>query len=172
MNRTDNTARVPFGCVYYPEIVCPDGTVLAGPPVHNLVPTVGVQHLVGLVRGTGTVIPQWYIGLYEGNFVPSAGTTAADLQSLAGETQVYSELTRPVWADSDDGAGSIDNFASRAEFTFTADRRVYGAFLVSDEVKGGNSGTLLSIARFPSPYDVPAGAKFRLGVALDLIPEL
>lgn len=54
MNRTDNTARVPFGCVYYPEIVCADGTVLAGPPVHNLVPTVGVQHLVGLVRGTGT----------------------------------------------------------------------------------------------------------------------
>jgi hypothetical protein len=61
------------------------------------------------------------------------------------------------------------NLASRAEFTFAADTRLYGGFLVSSSAKGGNTGTLLSIARFATPQDVPAGSTFRVGVTITLL---
>lgn len=172
MSRCDlPSTRFELGFIYTPEIVSPGGDVIwAGPPTKNLIPQVGINHIAGILRGSTPLISAWYVGLYEGNFVPTNATTSADLQVSAQECTAYTESARPLWDNTFDGVSIITNLASRAAFTFNADKRVYGAFLAANAAKGSASGALLSIARFPSPYDVPAGSTFRLGVSIALIP--
>jgi len=158
-----------LGFVYHGEVVAPDGRVIAEIVQDNLIPQVGMDLLAGFIRGQGALISNWYVGVFAGNFVPSSATTAADLPTNAGEATNYSQATRPLWDNTYDGTSVISNLASRAEFTFTADTRLYGGFLVSNSAKGGNTGTLLSIARFATPQDVPAGSTFRLGIAITLL---
>lgn len=161
-----------LGFVYEAELIGPDGSTIASSRDGNIVPQVGIDHLVALLRGTGALISNWYVGVYEGNFVPTSGTTSADLPGGAQESQAYSEAARPEWDETYDGVSVVSSLGNRADFSFTADKRLYGAFLCSSSIKGGDSGTLLSIARFSSPYDVPAGSTFRLGVAITLLPAL
>lgn len=169
--KTNESGRLGF--VWQGELVSADGEVIfAGPPVSNLIPQAGINHIAGLIRGTGVSVPTWYIGVGEGNFVPSAATTAADLPSTVQECTAYAEATRPVWDNSYDGVSIITSLTSRAEFTFTADKRLYTGFLVSTDVKGGSAGVLLSIARFQTPYDPPAGSTFRLAASLTLLPTV
>lgn len=160
------------GFVYEAELVSPDGSIIGSGKTKNLVPQVGIDHLAGLLRGTVSPISSWYVGLFEGNFVPTSATKASDLQISAQECQSYSESARPEWNETYDGVSVITNLSNRAEYSFTADKRVYGAFLISSATKGGDSGLLLSIARFDSPFDIPAGTTFRLAVSTSLLPIL
>lgn len=135
---------------------------------HNLLPQVAVDHIAGLIRGSTSPIANWYVGLFEANYVPVSTVTAADLTAI--ECTTYSEATRPAWVESYDGSAVIDSLANKATFTFTASKRIYGAFLVSTSTKGGNTGTLLSIARFSQPKDIDAGEVFTVAAGLTLIP--
>lgn len=142
-----------------------------GPPVQNLIPQAGVDHVAGLIRGSGpTPISSWYMGLFENNYVPTSGVTAADLPGVVGECTAYNEATRPAWNHQYDGVSVIDNTLDLATFTMNADKRIYGAFIVSVSVKGGNTGLLFSIARFDTPRDLTAGTEFGVGGLLTLIP--
>lgn len=158
------------GFVYTGEVIAPDGRILQRQVDCNLIPQVGINHLAGLLRGTGSLISNWYCGIYEGDYVPTSATTSADLQTRAQECQAYSQANRPVWANTYDGVQLITNLASRAEFTMNADKTLHGAFLVSASGKGTGTGTLQSIARFSSPYIVPNGSTFRLGISISLVP--
>jgi len=71
-----------------------------------------------------------------------------------------------------DNASRIDNNLNRAEFVFTADKRIYGGFLTSTQAKQDTSGVLLSIARFTSPRDVEAGGTLRVLAGIQLVPSL
>lgn len=102
--------------------------------------------------------------------MPTTSFTSADLQTLAQECQAYTEATRPLWSDTYDGVGVIDNLAARAEYTLNANKTIYGAFLVSNATKGGNTGLTLSIARFASPQVLVSGAVFRVAVGITLVP--
>lgn len=168
-NRDQHESALPLGFIYEGELVDANGEVIRRFADKNLIPQSGINHVVGLIRGSAELVPNWYVGLYEGNFVPSSGTTAADLQASAQESTAYSLTTRPEWTDSYDGVQLISNLDNRAEFAFTASKRIYGGFLVSSNLKGGNSGVLLSIARFSSPQDVPAGSTLRLGLSITII---
>lgn len=155
---------------YTPEIWFPDGRVVRGETVRNIIPQVGIDHVAGLIRGTTSIISTWYVGVFQGNYTPTSATTSADLQTGAQESQSYSEVARPEWIDAYDDVGVIDNVDSRAVFTFTAERTLYGAFLVASATKGGNTGMLLSIARFSAPQTVPIGAQLRVAAGLTLVP--
>lgn len=155
------------GFQYSGEIVRLDGSREAFTD-HNLLPQVAVDHIAGLIRGSASPIATWYVGLFEANYVPVAGVTAADLPAI--ESSAYSEATRPAWTNVYDGSAVIDSLASKATFTFNASKRIYGAFLVSTSTKGGSTGTLLSIARFASPKDIDAGEVFTVAAGLTLIP--
>ena len=142
-----------------------------GPPVCNLMPQESIDHVAGLIRGSGpTPISSWFIGLFENNYMPTSGVTAADLPGVVGECTAYDEATRQGWVNTYDGVSVIDNTLSLATFTMNATKRIYGAFIVSSSVKGGNTGLTLSIARFDSPRDVVAGTEFGVGALLTLIP--
>jgi hypothetical protein len=169
-NVEDFNQALPLGYVYTLEVVDKDGKVLDSRTCTNIIPQVGVNHIVGLLRGTATPIANWYLGIYEGNFVPSSGTTAANLQTDAQECVAYSEATRPAWQHAYDGVQLVSNIANRSEFTFTAAKRIYGGFICANSAKGSNTGVLQSIARFSSPLDMPVGTIGRLAISITIIP--
>lgn len=158
-----------FGFVYKGEVVSPDGEVISSGSYRNIIPQSGIDHIVGLLRGTGTLNSSWYVGVGASNYVPTSATTSADLPGSVGESTAYSQATRPSWDDTYDGTSSVGNLNAKAEFTFTTATRLYSGFLSSNSGKGSNSGILLSISRFASPYDIPAGSTFRLGISITLL---
>jgi hypothetical protein len=158
-----------FGFVFKGEVVSPEGEVIVTFTDQNIIPQSGIDHIVGLLRGTGTLNSSWYVGVGASNYVPSSATTSADLPGAVGEATAYSQTTRPIWSNTYDGTSMVGNLDTKAEFTFTAATRLYSGFLCSNSGKGSNSGILLSIARFASPYDVPAGSTFRLGISISLL---
>ena len=157
------------GFRYDGEIITPDGEIITFSD-HNLLPQVSTDFIAGLLRGTATPIGSWYLGLFENNYVPTSGVTAADLPGVVGECTAYDGATRQVWNHAYDGVSAIENLASKATFTINAAKTVYGAFIVSSSVKAGNTGTLLSIARFSSAKTLDIGMQFSLAAGITLIP--
>lgn len=170
MSKHKEIARLGF--IWEGELVAPDGRVLQRSTDKNIIPQVGIDFIASLLRGMGTPVSGWYVGVGEGDYVPTSSITSAGLQTQVGESTAYAEDTRPVWDNVYDGVSIISNLDSRAEFSFTAAKRLHTGFLVSNQDKGSASGHLLSIARFMTPYDVPAGSTFRLGVSITLLPAL
>lgn len=158
------------GFEYLVEVV-KDGRVVDSRIEHNIMPQQSVDHVASLIRGGGaSPISNWYVGVFESNFVPDETTTAGDLQNEAGESTAYDENTRPVWENTYDGSSLIANAGNRAEFTMNAAKSIYGAFVVSSQTKGGTGGTLLSIARFSSPREVEPGSVLRITAGITLTP--
>lgn len=114
----------------------------------NLVPTEGLNHILSVVVAGGSQVATWYMGLFEGNYTPVAGVTAATVTSAATECTAYDEAARVAFVEGSASGGTISNSASRAEFTMNATKTVYGAFLASASAKSATSGSLLAIARF------------------------
>lgn len=102
--------------------------------------------------GTTAQLPNWYIGLFTGNYTPVNTDTASSIASNSTETTTqYDEVTRPSWVEAGVATNAIGNVASPAVFTFgVATTNVYGAFLISDATKGGALGTLAAASRFGS----------------------
>jgi hypothetical protein len=124
---------------------------------HNLVVNVGLQDMNTKYFSGSSYTATWYIGLYGAGAsnTPAASDTMA---SHAGWTEVvaYSQATRPqcnfgtaTTAD----PSVISNTASVAVYSINGTTTVGGAFLTSDNTKGGTSGTLFSAADFQSPGD-------------------
>lgn len=137
---------------------------------YNLMPQAAVDHVATLITGSGTPIASWFMGIYESNYVPTSGVTATDLPGVVGESVAYTGATRPAWAFQYDGVSVIDNTLSLATFTMNAPKTIYGAFIVSNGTKGGNTGLVLSIARFSTPRVLESGTQFGVGGVLTLIP--
>ena len=158
------------GFRYDCEIITPSGEVELFTDF-NLLPQVSVNHIAGLLRGDGTVpVSSWFLGVFSGNYVPTSGVTSADLPVVVGEATGYSQATRPAWTNSYDAVATIDNLANKAIFTFTAATTLYGAFIVSNSVKAGNTGVLLSIARFNTPKTMDIGTQFSVAAGITLVP--
>ena len=124
----------------------------------NLVVNVGLQYMAGTaLDGSTSRITSWYLGLYgaASSNNPAAGDT---MSSHAGWTEVtdYTEATRPAAtfvAATTANPSVVTNSASKAQFTMNATVTVGGAFLTSNNTKGGTSGTLFSAKDFNSPGD-------------------
>lgn len=155
------------GFTYRSEIILPSGELILGPPVQNLMPQEGVDFVASLLLGSGAVPnANWYMGLFEANYVPTKAIKAADLPGLVGECTAYEGTARPAWNGSYDGVSVVSNQASKTKFKMTADKTIYGGFIVSSSTKAGGGGVLVSIARFPSPQVLTAGTEY--GVISDL----
>ena len=123
----------------------------------NLVVNVGLQYMAGSALTSTTQVTTWYLGLYGSGATnsPSAGDTMA---THGGWTEVtdYSEANRPTAtfaAATNANPSVVTNTASKAAFTINGTTTVGGAFLTSNNTKGGSTGTLFSAADFQSPGD-------------------
>lgn len=145
------------GGVFHVECWDKDGFLKWEADAPNLVVNVGLQDMnTQYFKGSGYTAA-WYIGLYgaASSNNPAAGDSAS---SHAGWTEVtdYSQATRPAatfgtatLAD----PSVISNSASPASFSINGTTTVGGAFLISNNTKGGTTGILFSAADFQSPGD-------------------
>jgi hypothetical protein len=124
---------------------------------HNLVVNVGLKDMNDKYFSGSAYTAAWYIGLYgaAASNDPAAGDTMA---SHAGWTEVtdYSETERPqavFGAATTADPSVISNSASVAVFSINGTTTVGGAFLTSDDTKGGTTGVLFSAGDFQAPGD-------------------
>lgn len=114
---------------------------------HNLVVDQGLHHILDVVMHASTQVTAWYTGLFEGNYAPVAGDTAATFPASATECTAYDEATRVAYNEAAAAAKVTTNAANRAEFTINATKTIYGGFLSSVSTKGATTGTLLAADR-------------------------
>lgn len=160
------------GFVYTAQYFNPAGKLTWEETIHNRIPQEGIDFVAGLLAATVSPITPWYVGVFENDYTPVTSTSAAGLNTVIGETTAYENATRPTWVKVYDDVSRIDNAASRAEFVFTADKRIYGGFLTSTQAKQDTSGLILSIARFTSPRDVEVGGTLRVLAGVQLVPSV
>lgn len=157
--KTGASERGGAGGVFHFQCFDKDGNLKWEEKTHNLVVDTGLQYMNSVALYGGAQTTTWYIGLYgaAASNSPAAGNTMA---SHSGWTEVtaYDEATRrtcsfaaPTITSS--SVSVITNSATTAEFTMNATTTVGGAFLTSDNTKGGTTGTLFSAADFQSPGD-------------------
>jgi hypothetical protein len=138
-----------LGLRHLNEIIVPS-VVLSTEEVHNLIPTEGINYILGAALDGTSPISTWYIAPFEGNYTPVAGVTASSFTSSATESTAYDEATRVEWVPGAVVAGSMSNSASKAVFTFNASKTIYGIGQLSVSAKSATTGVLVSIARFAS----------------------
>lgn len=128
----------------------------------NLVTNEGLNSLLNVMFDGATQITTWYTGVFEGNYTPVAGVTAATVVAASTECTAYASATRPEYVEAASTAQSTTNSASRASFVFNATKTIYGAFLVSVATKSAGTGTLFAAARFASSKAVDSGDELLL----------
>lgn len=146
---------------YLVECFDKDGNLKWVAESKNLVVNVGLQYMAGVALTSTAQITSWYIGLYGAG--ASNTPAATDTMSSHGgwtENTTYSESTRPAAtfaaATLPTGTGNpsvVTNTASKAAFTINGTTTIGGAFLTSNNTKGGSTGTLFSASDFQSPGD-------------------
>lgn len=160
--------KLPCGFVHTFEVVR-GGEVIDRFSIKNIVPTEGLNAMLGYMFKAVSVPGSFYVGIFEGNYSPVPGDNAATFPGLATESTAYTESTRRPLVFGSVTSGSVDNVASRAEFTMNADKTIYGGFISSASAKSGTTGVLLSAVRFPSPKVLAVGDILRVTSAFTLI---
>lgn len=140
--------------VFDPDLGFKCWKTLSEEDVDNLVVDQGLNHILGVELGGVTQITQWYLGLFQGNYTPVSGDTAATIAGNSTECSSFTSSTRPLWQPAAASGKSITNSANPAVFTFNASVTIYGAFLDSLATIGGTSGTLFAAAQFASSKPV------------------
>jgi hypothetical protein len=145
------------GGVFMVECRDKDGNLKWSAESPNLVVNVGLKDMNDKYFSGSGYTATWYLGLYGAGSSnnPVAGDTAA---SHSGWTEVtaYSQSTRPqasFGAATTADPSVITNSASPATFSINGTTTVGGAFLISNNTKGGTTGVLFSAADFASPGD-------------------
>ena len=124
----------------------------------NTVVNVGLKDMNTQYFTGSAYTATWYLGIITG---PGSGNTYAagdTMSSHAGWTEntSYSQSTRPACSfgtASTANPSVISNTSSAATFSINGTATIAGAFLTSNNTKGGATGTLFSAANFSSPGD-------------------
>lgn len=122
-----------------------DGKVIDTWKEKNIVVNQGLNYILDAALSGGTVNTSHYIGLFSNNYTPIASTLVTNLTEVNAK---YNETTRPTWIEAGSTSQTITNSASPTAFTFNASETVYGAFLISNNTKGGTTGTLIAASKF------------------------
>jgi hypothetical protein len=145
------------GGVFAVECRDADGNLKWTAETPNLVVNVGLKDMNDKYFLGSGYTATWFIGLYGAG----ASNNPAPTDTIAvkpGWTEVvpYSNATRPACtfaAATTADPSVITNSASPAVFNINATSVVGGAFLVSNNTKGGTTGILFSAADFAAPGD-------------------
>lgn len=123
--------------------------------IENLTTTVGLNDMLTQYWKGSAYTAAFYIGL-KGTGTIAAADTAA---SHAGwtESTAYSNANRPALTLGTVAAGSVDNSASLAVFNINATATIAGAFIITNNTKGGTTGTLVGASDFASSRSVLSG---------------
>jgi len=115
--------------------------------VQNTVVDVGLDDWLDKYLKGSAYTAAWYIGLTDGSPTVAGADTAS---SHAGWSEItnYDEAARQALTLGSVASQSVNNSAAVATFTINASVTIGGGFVISDNTKGGTTGTLLSVAAF------------------------
>lgn len=146
--RADSIGGVTRGVRYHVVARNPQGDVKWIDEFNNLVVDAGLDDSLDKHLKGSTYTAAWYVGLTDGTPTPAAGDT---MSSHAGWTEVtaYDEATRESLVLGTVSSKSVDNSASPAQFTISANgTTVGGCFICSVSTKGDNTGILYGVGAF------------------------
>lgn len=128
----------------------------------NLITDVGMNYLLDASFSGGTQITTSYAGLVD-NTSFTAFAAADTMGSHAGwiEFEDYDESNRVTWTEGGASARAITN-STAMTFTINANGTLKGAFLTSNNTKGGTTGTLIAEGAFAANYPVAIADEFKL----------
>lgn len=159
--------------VYTHRVRRRDGTVTPWVADKNLLPTEGLNYLVGILGATEK-ISTWYMALFAGAVTPGPSHNASGFASTFSEitsgSEGYTESNRVTWSPGSASSGAINNNASPAAFTIATESTltVNGAALLSAQAKGATTGVLLSATRFAAARSLNDGDVFEIKYAIAL----
>jgi hypothetical protein len=132
--------------------------------IPNLVTNVGRDDVLDKYFKGSTYTAAWFVGL-KGSGSAAAGDTAA---SHAGWSEVtaYSESVRQTLTLGSVSGQSVSNSASKAVFSINGTATVAGAFIISNNTKGGTTGILYSAGDFAASRSVASGDTVRVTATL------
>ena len=118
--------------------------------VHNIMCTEGLNYLLDAAIRAQTQITPWYVAIFEGNYTPVLGDTAATIVASATESTAYTEAVRQTYTLVAAAAGVLTNAAAPAVFTMNATKTIYGGFITGASAKSATTSKLISAAKFSS----------------------
>ena len=159
-------ASLHFVNKYKVECVGRDGEVKWAEEFENLVTNVGLDSNLDVYFGSATKIASWYMGL-KNTGSPAAGDTMASHGGWV-ENENYEETTRPEVVFGSVSGQAIGNSGNAASFSIdTAGQTIAGIFVVSDNTKGGTTGTLYAVGDFSSARNVDDGDTLNVTVTFN-----
>ena len=137
-----------FGGVFKAECYDKDGNLKWSEEFPNLVVNTGLAFINTQVFKGANYTATWYMGIIDGG----ATYNAADTMSSHGgwtENVDYLQAARPTLAFNVTTTADPAVIASiAATYTMSANATIGGAFLSTDNTKGGTTGTLFSAGNF------------------------
>ena len=140
---------------YRVECVGADGKVKWVEYFENLVVDVGLDDVLDkYFKGSGYTATH-YVGLKDTGSVIAGDTMGS--HAGWGTITPYSDANDPTFTPGSVSSQSVDNSASKASFACNATDEVFGAFLKTDNTKGGTAGILYGGGDFASSRNVVNG---------------
>ncbi len=133
--------------VYHIECFGPDGRLKWEEKIENLIPDVGLDDILDKYYKGSAYTAAFHVGLTDGTPTTAAADTMASHAGWA-EVTAYSEGTRQALTLGTVASQSVDNSASKASFSINGTATVGGAFITTDNTKGGTTGTLGGVGAF------------------------
>lgn len=158
VNGTVHTSVYQFECYGRPRFIdyLRAGFGLLGPVLgplkwsesaQNIVTDAGLDDQLDKYLKGSSYTASFFVGLVSASPVIAAGDTLAS--AAWSELTAYTEANRPSPVLGSVSGQSVDNSASRAQFSINADSQsIGGALLATDNTKGGTSGILYSVVAF------------------------
>ena len=131
--------------VYTVECIGADGQVKWTEQIKNLVVTVGKNDLLDKYFTGTSYTATWYLGLINSGGTFSAGDTMVTHGGWTENTG-YAAATRP--APTWNAASSGSKATTATAFSINASGTIGGAFMTTDNTKGGTAGILYSAGNF------------------------
>jgi hypothetical protein len=160
-------SKMNLGFVYYFEHLDINGKRKSIERIENIVPTVGIAHIMALAIEAGT----WYASLWTDNsYTPAASDTLSDVVTTGVEDTVYTIIgtARPTIVAPTSVVGLWTNAAQPIDFVFPSAIDIYGGFITNTVARGATTGTLLSEVAFDAAKVMGIGETLRATCGLQL----
>ena len=157
------------GFVYSIEHLDKDGAIKSVELVENIIPTVGLDYLLGAAFKGTSQFTAWYLGLFGAAHTPIAGDTMTTLLSDCAEIVSYTGTTRQDITFPAVSVGALVTTATPNVFAFASGATVRGAFITSNPTWSNTSGLLVSEILFLSPKVLAAGESLRVPLGFSLV---
>jgi hypothetical protein len=132
----------------------------------NAITNAALNYIPSAALGAGAQLTTWSIGLIDATNFDTDTLDPSDTMASHTFTEftAYDEATRQLWTPGTPGSGRIIN-PTRAIFTANAGGEIAGAFLVSNNTKGGATGTLFAHGEADVHQIIVAGERVRVDYA-------